>query len=189
VDFGYTNPFVCQWWAIDSDGRAYLYREIYRTRRLVSDHAKQMLTLSQGERIECTLADHDAEDRATLSSCGIDTLAAVKSVAIGIQAVQARLRVAGDGKPRLFILRDSLIERDDLLVERKHPLCTEQEIGSYVWAKQQDGRPLKEEPVKQWDHGMDAIRYLVAHLDGIGAAGPIETFDDELAATLRAFRG
>jgi len=26
IDFGYTNPFVCQWWAIDGDGRMYLYR-------------------------------------------------------------------------------------------------------------------------------------------------------------------
>jgi hypothetical protein len=31
IDFGYTNPFVCGWWAIDPDGRMYLYREIYRT--------------------------------------------------------------------------------------------------------------------------------------------------------------
>src|SRR5262249_29103581 len=35
VDFGFTNPFVCQWWAQDPDGRLYRYREIYRTRRLV----------------------------------------------------------------------------------------------------------------------------------------------------------
>jgi predicted transcriptional regulator len=41
VDFGYTNPFVMQWWAEDPDGRLYLYREIYRTRRLVEDHAKR----------------------------------------------------------------------------------------------------------------------------------------------------
>ena len=29
VDFGYTNPFTCQWWAMDHDGRLYLYREIF----------------------------------------------------------------------------------------------------------------------------------------------------------------
>ncbi len=33
VDFGYTNPFVCQWWAKDPDGRLYLYREYYRAAR------------------------------------------------------------------------------------------------------------------------------------------------------------
>lgn len=28
-DHGYTRPFSCQWWAIDFEGRAYLYREWY----------------------------------------------------------------------------------------------------------------------------------------------------------------
>jgi phage terminase large subunit len=35
IDFGFTNPFVLQCWAEDPDGRLYLYREIYRTRRTV----------------------------------------------------------------------------------------------------------------------------------------------------------
>lgn len=168
IDFGYTNPFVCQWWAIDPDGRAYLYREIYRTQRIVSDHAADITRLSAGESIEMTLADHDAEDRATLASCGIVTRAASKMVAPGIQAVQARLRPAGDGKPRIFLLRDSLVARDESLAGKQHPLCTDQEIGSYVWAKTQDGRPNKEEPVKAYDHGMDSLRYLVAQLDNVG---------------------
>jgi hypothetical protein len=29
IDFGFNAPFVCQWWAIDTDGSMYLYREIY----------------------------------------------------------------------------------------------------------------------------------------------------------------
>ena len=32
---GYTNPFVCQWWALDQDGRMYRYREIYMSKRTV----------------------------------------------------------------------------------------------------------------------------------------------------------
>ena len=28
-DHGYSDPFACQWWAIDHNGRAYLYREWY----------------------------------------------------------------------------------------------------------------------------------------------------------------
>jgi hypothetical protein len=27
-----------------------------------------------------------------------------------------------------------------------------------------DGKPIKEEPVKEHDHGMDALRYLVASI-------------------------
>lgn len=28
-DFGYAKPFAVQWWAVDQDGRAYLYRQLY----------------------------------------------------------------------------------------------------------------------------------------------------------------
>ena len=67
VDFGYTNPFVCQWWAKDPDDRLYLYRELYRVHLLVEDAAREMLELSAGEPRPWAIAcDHDAEDRATL---------------------------------------------------------------------------------------------------------------------------
>ncbi len=168
IDLGYTNPFVCQWWALDGDGRLYRYRELYRTQRLVSDHAGDIVRLSAGESYAATVADHDAEDRATLAAGGIPTVPAYKSVTVGIQAVQDRLRPAGDGKPRLFLLRDSLVARDERLVEAKKPLCTEQEIDGYVWTKSADGRPVKEEPVKVDDHGCDALRYAVAWADGLG---------------------
>jgi hypothetical protein len=167
IDFGYTNPFSCSWYAIDGDGRAYRYRQIYRTRTLVSDHAAEIIRLSEGERIEATVSDHDAEDRATLDRCGIPTVPAYKAVERGIQAVAERLRPAGDGKPRLFLFRDALVSRDELLVEAKKPTCTEEEIDGYVWPKGQDGKPLKEEPVKENDHGCDEMRYLVAYLDDL----------------------
>lgn len=165
IDFGFTNPFVCQWWAIDPDGRMYLYREIYMTGKIVADHAEQIKAFSNGERIEATIADHDAEDRATLKRLGIRTEPAFKSVSRGIQATQKRLRKAGDRKPRIFILRDTLIERDEGLAEDKRPLCTEQEIDGYVWQRSSEGKANKEEPVKMDDHGMDAMRYAVAYVD------------------------
>lgn len=28
-DFGYAKPFAVQWWAVDTDGRVYLYRQLY----------------------------------------------------------------------------------------------------------------------------------------------------------------
>lgn len=168
VDFGYTNPFVCQWWAQDPDGRLFRYRELYATQRLVNDHAGDITRLSRGESYTATIADHDAEDRATLHAAGIDTIPAYKAVGVGIQAVQDRLRPAGDGRPRLFLLRDSLVARDERLVEAKKPLCTEQEIDGYVWEKAADGRPVKEAPVKLDDHGVDTMRYAVAYADGLG---------------------
>jgi len=170
VDFGFTNPFCCQWWAIDPDGRAYRYRELYRTQRIVEDHAKRITELSAGERIEATIADHDAEDRATMARHGIVTIAARKEVSPGLQAVETRLRVAADGKPRLYLVRDALVDRDRALADAHLPSCTEEEITAYVWPKAPDGKPVKEEPVKMNDHGCDCLRYLCMYLDNAPAA-------------------
>lgn len=167
IDFGYTNPFVCQWWALDPDGRAHLYRELYGMGRIVSDWGVAIRRFSDGERIEWTVADHDAEDRATLESAGIPTIPAHKAVKPGIEAVQKRLRQAGDGRPRLFIHKGCTVERDPRLIEAKKPAATVEEIAGYIWAPVLANRAPKEEPVKRDDHGMDATRYFVAEIDNI----------------------
>lgn len=176
IDFGYTNPFVCQWWAIDGDGRMFLYRELYRTRRIVEDHARQIVSLSAGEQIEATVSDHDAEDRATLHARGVETIPASKAVGTGIQAVQRRLREAGDKRPRLFVLEGSLVERDEELSAAHKPCSTAEEFEVYAWQKGRDGGVSKEEPAKVFDHGMDAMRYGVAYVDGLLEAGTEDAF-------------
>jgi hypothetical protein len=167
IDFGFVNPFVCQWWGMDADGNLYLYREIYMTQRTVAVHAQQIIELSKGEAIEATISDHDAEDRATLESYGIVTREAIKDVSPGIQAVQERLKVVeAVKKPRLFVVRDALVEADPWLSEKKKPTSTLEEFAAYVWAQGGDGKPVKEAPLKVYDHGMDAMRYLIMYIDG-----------------------
>lgn len=161
IDFGYTNPFVCQWWAIDGDGRAYLYREYVKTGVTVKDHAEVIKRLSEGEHFDYTVSDHDAEDRATLAQCGIETVAAIKDVSPGIQGVADRLRIAGDGKPRVFFLRHAMVDK----VPEGKPWGTLAEIEGYLWQQPKEGRAAKEEPVKEHDHSMDAMRYAIAQID------------------------
>ena len=180
VDFGFTNPFVLQRWAIDPDGRAWLYAERYMTQGIVEDHARAVLAevapggVWREPRPDAVICDHDAEDRATLERhLGLSTVAAKKSVRRGIDAVKARLRVAEDGHPRLLFVRDAVSDRDPELVDAKKPASTVEEVPGYVWAPPVAGRPPKEEPLKVDDHGMDAMRYLVAHLDLAGGPGRI----------------
>jgi phage terminase large subunit len=135
---------------------------------LVSDWAQAILDADRVEPIEWTVADHDAEDRATLDAAGIPTLPAHKAVKPGIEAVQKRLRKAGDGRPRLFIHRGCTVARDPRLVEAKKPASTAEEVAGYIWAPARPNRPPKEEPLKVNDHGADAMRYFVAQLDDIG---------------------
>src|SRR5262249_15516422 len=160
-----------QAWAQDPDGRLYLYRELYRTKRLVEDHARDIM--AQVSRPDpdyrhppgrpryayhgriwtqpeppAGICDHDAQDRATLQRhLGISTLPAKKTVSDGIQAVQARMRRAGDGKPRLFLCRDALVERDQALVDAGKPICAAEEIPAYIWDTGA-GKAIKEVPLK-----------------------------------------
>jgi phage terminase large subunit len=194
IDFGYTNPFCAQWWAEDPDGRLYMYREIYKTKTLVEDHARDILlqmTKVVGDvpkrkvltakdirddiaaglrewiepRPRVVICDHDAEDRATLERhLGMGTIPAHKTVKDGIQAVESRLKTTGDGKPRIYLCADALVERDEALAEAKKPTCTAEEIVGYIWDAQ-PGKQPKEAPVKQDDHGMDAMRYAAAERD------------------------
>lgn len=188
VDFGYGNPFVWQCWAQDGDGRLYLYREIYMSKRLVEDHARQILgivapggtknsdgILRAGTWIEpkpqAIICDHDAEDRATLERhLGMTTRAAKKAPKagqrdlVGLQATQARYKVQPDGKPRIFFLRGCTVELDRELKDAGKPTSTVDELSCYVWPP--DVKPeQREHPVKENDHGADATRYLCAELD------------------------
>ncbi|WNI19162.1 phage terminase large subunit [Actinacidiphila sp. ITFR-21] len=176
VDFGYTNPFVLQCWAEDPDGRLYLYREIYKTKTLVEDHAKRILrevtactvccnsTAGSHDCYECDqcaktwteprpraiICDHDAEDRATLERhLGMSTAPAHKSVSDGIQAVNARYKAAGDGRARLFIFRGAVVERDEALDAAKKPCSTEEEIPGYVWDRGTTSQQLADKPPKE----------------------------------------
>jgi phage terminase large subunit len=112
-------------------------------------------------------------------------VAARKAVSPGIQAVASRMK--GDGAfPRILFLRDSLVERDPALVDAKKPTCTEEEVESYVW-NLASGRKKGEEPVKEHDHGMDATRYMVMHLDD--SVGQAHELDGDVIEALAGWTG
>jgi len=150
IDFGYTNPFVCLFGAIDHDGRLYIYDEHYRAKTLLKEHAMAIDSRNGGGYL-WTVADHDAQGVAELAQLGIPTINARKDVLEGLQRVKARLAVKGDGYPRLFI--------------SERCVNTIKEISMYRWQDSKIGRNDKEEPVKEADHAMDCLRYMVMALD------------------------
>lgn len=175
VDFGYTNPMVVQFWAEDEDGRLYLYKELYQTKITVDEMAPKILegmNLKYEPRPRQIICDHDAEGRAVLErELGMSTKAAKKSVEDGIQAVKKRFKISeADGRPRIYLCENALIERDKALADVKKPTCSLEEVVGYIWDRgtvqaQNNGKPPKEHPVKEDDHGMDAMRYMVAERD------------------------
>jgi len=176
VDFGFTNPFVCQAWAEDRDGRIYLFREIYMTGKIVEDHAKDILAMMNENKryhgwkipkpraIICDSADPESI-KVLEKHLGMACIPAYKDIAVGVEAVKSRLKVQADGKPRLYICREALYRSDSSLEIRKKPTCTRDEILGYVWDQRATTGASKELPLKVDDHGMDAMRYMVAHMD------------------------
>jgi hypothetical protein len=178
IDWGHVHPFVWQDWVEHPDtGALYLNAEIYRTGWLVEDLARLIKKMTGGLYIpRAIICDHDLEDRKVFERhTQLLTLPAYKHIQPGIQAVQARLGKPKDDKgpeikPRLFLIRDCLIEPDKTLIEAGMPISTEQEIDGYVWDKKHNlevNSKKDELPVDKDNHGMDAKRYLVAFIDNL----------------------
>ena len=181
IDFGYTHPFVCGWWAEDEDGRLYLYRQLYMSKRTVNKHVNgdkdlgiygikhySQIDIDAGCRFHATVADWDAEDRATLEEHGIGTINADKRIQVGIEKMQDRLVVQADGKPRIFFLRNSLVELDDELKTAYRPTELLGEMTGYVWESvaNKAERAKDEHPIKKDDHAIDMTRYMIMYKDG-----------------------
>lgn len=182
VDFGTTHPFVWQDWATAPDGEIILVNEIHKTETRVEDHADKMIEVTTDwresrmidgkivpRRPVQIICDHDRGQRMNLVKAlekvypGIQTVPAIKNVEGGINCVKARL-TGKNGRPRLFIFRDALVEIDNVLAQAKKPLNTAQEFDGYVWDLR-NGQKKGESPLKEDDDGMDALRYRVAASD------------------------
>lgn len=152
IDEGYTNPAVVLLVGEDGDGRWHVLREFYQTGQLqetVVRLAKQWL-----DEFRCEVVAVDAAAAGLIADLNAVMFGRAKGgkgrVLDGINRVQNRLNIAGDGKPRLTF----------------DPACVNcvNEFESYCW------RPEKDVPVKEHDHCSDAIRYLGDVLgEGTGA--------------------
>lgn len=153
IDFGYTHPFVCLWMAYDqANDRVFVYREYSVSQQTVKTHSAEIRRLTGDETISCTVADHDAEDRATLAENGISTKRANKAVMTGIDLLLDCFETSGNKKQRLYIFRD----------------CTEliNCIGSYRWKSETGADAKDREVIKEDDDEVDALRYGIMELLG-----------------------
>lgn len=167
VDWGYVNPGVMQVWALDGDGRMYLVHEVYHSKKLMDWWVAQATAIQRHFRPDIFVCD-PAEPAfiKQLRQAGCNAVGARNEVLPGIQAVQQRLARGHDDRPRLFLYRGALSERDGALATEHKPTCLAQELPAYVWKTTPDGKPNKEEPEKINDHACDALRYAVYYLDG-----------------------
>ncbi len=167
LDFGFSNPLVLGMWAIDGDGRLYLYREYYLTETRVETLAKMVKADCErrGEPAPAAVVcDHDPENAATWDAyAGLRinaTMADKQRRDEGIEEVQGRFDIQGDGRPRIFLGANCLAHvADQKLMDAGKPTRLSEELVSYVWDLKNPDR-LKDEPLKVGDHHCDALRYL-----------------------------
>jgi phage terminase large subunit len=162
MDEGYTNPAVILLIGIDGDGRQHIFREFYKTGILQKDVVAAAKGWAVDHKVGLIAVDAAAAGLiADLVDVGLHAVPAKGRVLDGINLVQSLLKVQGDGKPRLTV----------------DPECVNviNEFESYIW------KPEKDEPVKENDHSMDALRYLQIALD---TSGP--TMEEWIAAFKKA---
>jgi PBSX family phage terminase large subunit len=172
IDFGFTNPFVCLWAAVDpADNTIYVYQEYYEREITVDVHAKNILARNmQGlsndtTYFQCrgTIADHDAEGRAMLNKCGIPTIAAKKdNQEQNIDIANRCFKVNRDGKAGQYIFRT----------------CTNtvSELRKWHYVEGTDKHDAKEKPIDKDDHTCDCKLYLDAHVAPLRAKDPFSGF-------------
>jgi phage terminase large subunit len=143
VDEGYTNPAVVLLVGEDGDGRQHIAREWYHRGQLQSAVVSIIREWNTEKRCELVAVDESAAGLiADLQAVGVRAIGGKGRVLDGIQRVQDRLKVQGDGRPRLTV----------------DPSCENaiNEFESYVW---HPDKP-KDTPIKEHDHVLDSYRYL-----------------------------
>lgn len=179
VDWGYTNPGVMEVWGEDYDGRILLVEEIYQTGQTVSGSngldgwwIQQAKDLQERYEPEAFIADPSAPAYiATLNAEGLYCVPADNDIRSGIDSVKNRLRIATDGRPRIYFYKYALVEEDPIRLENKQPTCCLDEIVGYSWPKPKPNQPVKEVPIKKDDHAMDTMRYVSKYFDFQGESG------------------
>lgn len=143
MDEGYTNPAVILVVGEDSDGRWHVFEEFHETGVLPEIVVSKAQAFYKEWNCEFAAVDESAAGLiASLNSAGVFSKGGKGRVVDGINSIQNRLQVQGDGRARLTF----------------DPKCinTINEMESYRW---QPGK-AKDTPVKEHDHAPDSLRYL-----------------------------
>lgn len=153
IDFGFTNPTAAVFVAIDYDQNWWIYDEIYKP-GMTTEQTHKILSTKMGNRFfsqrigDSAATQEIANLNATPFSMGIEPVRKTKdSITSGIRLINDALKIQeGTGKPKLFI------------AENCKNLIYEFETYHYPDGKMNKNAP--EDPVKENDHALDALRYL-----------------------------
>lgn len=156
VDYGTFHPFVCLWLAMDGDGTAYLYREVWRKGMTASEQAQLVKAMSlcdthgitRPERFEWTVADPSMWSSRSSES------PALQYATNGVPMLKGdNERLAGWNRLRDW-LRSDIHGRPGLRIFSTCP-----EIIRSIPEMIHDKNKPEDLDTTLNDHGVDALRY------------------------------
>jgi phage terminase large subunit len=173
VDWGFTNPGVISVWSVDENKKMKRIAQVYRTHKSIDWWVATALTLKKDFNIRKFACDPARPDNiSAFTKAGLPAIGAFNDISLGVQNMTRRLSTFDEeGEPQMMYIADTLLERDEELAAAKKPTCSEEEIEAYVWPLSSNGKPHKEVPVDENNHGMDADRYAAAFVDGLRKKG------------------
>ena len=153
IDFGVVNPFAALCVAVDpNDDILYVVDEYFQTEKTTIYNGHEVVRrFKEYEPFEHTFCDPESKDGRLLLArhCGIPNKPAPKHIGVinTINLVKSKLAPDAEGNPHLMVF--------------SHCKNLIKEFRLYSWAKNSRG---KDQVKKADDHGLDALRYLVAAL-------------------------
>ena len=168
IDPGYSNATAIVWACMDEDQRVIVYRLHYLSGRRFPTWVDEIMRCKSIDDAACpdihwefVIDSAGADQRAQLEHVGLPLGYCRKDIMAGIEIIQQRLDVQGDGLPRLFVMRDCLAHKPSQELRERHlPYDLVSEIEQYSWAEPKPGSNNKEDPQEFGDHSLDALRYL-----------------------------
>lgn len=174
-DVGFTAAGVAHVFGFDADGRAYRVAEVMRTGQTHEWWAQRWGELIKKFNVRAIACDHDPalikalNRRLREQGHGMIAREAWKhrgsgSEKAGIDVVRRGFDAAEDGRPRIYILRDSRTHpADPALVENGYPTTWDEEIEGYVYPKDDGEKPIKDIPDPRCKKdACDSARYALS---------------------------
>ena len=156
IDFGY-HTTACLLVGIDKDQNWYVYDEVYGRETILKDIIPRIKDKLADKRLVLMVGDSAAKDAIETMALDFPIVPAVKrqdSIIHGIDLIRTKLKpriqLVGAPKPTLFI---SSICKNFI-----------KELEAYKYPEDKPDRNPSELPMKEDDHGPDALRYLTLHL-------------------------
>lgn len=193
MDFGFNAPASLGVFGIDKDDRAYLLAEVYKQQKTIDWWAEAAAQLRDEFPYATAVADCaepgsikvlnnrlGARDEDPIFILSDKVRGGVKERKLaGLDMVRQRFAIDDLGKSQLYFCRDRIrYGKDEDLVASGKPWSLTEEIPSYIFAKMDELKPIKEQPDPRCsDHGCDMLEYFVVHAWGRDHSAPDDTPD------------